>query len=126
MEPCDSLASFLGSCAWVEKKSLVHIVCTCAGFWGLLETSVKSVLYTNLSETCLLFLRERCLPLIMICVDNDKGAIKAINSSLTGIIHTSSVPAKSYGTCLMQSFLLKFTDCLERSYVELTSERYCF
>jgi len=33
------------------------------------------------------FLHERCLALL--CVDNDKGAIKAISSSLTGIIHVS-------------------------------------
>ena len=50
-------------------------------FLGILEISVKPVRYTNLHETC--------LPLTTLCVDDDKGAIKAISSSLTGIIYVS-------------------------------------
>ena len=86
------LASFPGSCAWAEKKNLVHTVCACSvppGFLGILEISVKPVCYTNLRETCRLFVRERCLPLTTLCVDDEEGAIKAISSSLTGIIHAS-------------------------------------
>ena len=45
-----------------------------------------SVFYTNLRETCQLLLRERCLPLTTLCVDDDEGAIKAISSSLIELI----------------------------------------
>ena len=65
-----------------RKKSLVHTVCASSvppGCLEILEISVKSVCYTNLCETCRLFLRERCLPLTMLCVDDDEGAIKAYN-----------------------------------------------
>ena len=75
-----------------RKKSLVHTVCACSvppGFLGILEISVKPVRYTNLRKTCRLFTRERCLPLTTLCVDDDEGAIKAISSLLTGIIHAS-------------------------------------
>ena len=85
-----NLALFPGSCAWAEKKkSLVHDVCASSvspGFLGILETSVKSLHYTNLRETCQLFSHVRCLPLTMLCVDNDEGAIKPISSSLTRIV----------------------------------------
>ena len=45
---------------------------------------------------CQLLLCERCLPLTTLCVDNDEGAMKAINALLTGIIHVSVIPAKSF------------------------------
>ena len=73
-----------------RKKGLVHTVCACSvppGFLGILEISIKPVRYINLRETCRVFTRERCLPLTTLCVDDDEGGIKAINSLLTGIIH---------------------------------------
>ena len=45
--------------------------------------------YTNLSETCRLLPCERCLPLTVLCVSNDKGATKVISSLLTRVIHAS-------------------------------------
>lgn len=57
----------------------------------------------------------------MLCVDSDEGAMKAISSLFTGSIHVSvSVPAKCYGTQVMQFVPLKFIDCLERSNAEVT------
>ena len=77
-----------------RKKSLVHTVCACLvppGFLGIWKFFVKPVHYTNLRETSRLSTLERCLPLTTLCVDNDEGLIKAISSSLTGIIHASVV-----------------------------------
>ena len=58
-----------------EKKSLVHTAHAQfpQDFW---EFPVR---YTNLCERCQLFLHERCLPLTMLCVNDDEGAIKAYN-----------------------------------------------
>ena len=69
-----------------RKKRLVHTVCACSvplWFLGVLE---MSVFYTNLRETCQLLLRERCLPLTTLCVDDDEGAIEAISSSLIELL----------------------------------------
>ena len=74
------------SSVWAEKKNKpgTHSCSVPPGFLGI---SIKSVCYTNLRGTCQLFPHERSLPLTMLCVDDDEGVIKAISSSLTGIIH---------------------------------------
>ena len=63
------LALSPGSCMGREKRGTQ---CLCMFSW-IFEISVR---YTNLRETCRLFLPERCLPLTMVFVDDDKGAIK--------------------------------------------------
>ena len=61
--------------------------------------AIKSVRYTNLCETCQLFLCERCLPLITLCVDDNEGAIKAIAKLFTYRNYPCVCSiAKSYGT----------------------------
>ena len=87
-----NVALFPGSCAWAEKieagTHCLHMLSSprISGNFGI---SVKPVRYTNLGEICRLFMRGRCLPLTTLCVDDDEGAIKAISSSLTGIIYAS-------------------------------------
>ena len=49
----------------------------------------KCVRCTNPCETCRLYQCEKCLPLTILCVDNDEGAMKAISCLLAGIIHAS-------------------------------------
>ena len=52
---------------------------------GNLEISIKCVV--TLASARLL-LCERCLPLTMLCVDDDAGAMKTLISLLAGIVHT--------------------------------------
>ena len=46
-----------------------------------------SVYYTNLHEACQRLPYERCLPQVRLCVDDDKGAKKALSSLLAGVVH---------------------------------------
>ena len=80
------LTSFPGSCTWAEKELGTHCLCILSSprISGYLEITLKSVGYT-----CQLFPCERCLSLTTLCVDDDKGVMKAISSLLTGIIHAS-------------------------------------
>ena len=74
--------------------SLVHTVSGCQGFLGVLEISIKSVRYRHADISP----RERCLPTTdHLCVDDDKGMIKAVSSSLTGIFHASVHSSQVYG-----------------------------
>ena len=100
------LPSFPGSCAWAEKKSLVHTICAWSvrpGFLGIWKLLQNVLSYTNLCEAFRLLLYERCLPLTMLCVDNDKEVTKVLSSLLAEIVHAFIHSS------------LKFTDRLERS-----------
>ena len=73
-----------------RKKSLVHTVCACSvlpGFLGIWKFPVNLFRYTNLSEAHRLLPYKGCLPLTMLCVDDDEGAMKVLGSSLAGIVH---------------------------------------
>ena len=110
-------SSFPGSCVWAEKKaSGTHCLRMLIppGFPGILKIFVKSVCYTNLCETCQLFLHERCLATDhALCWRWRRSNKKAISSSLTELSMHPFIPAKCYGTWLTQSFPLKFTGRLE-------------
>ena len=75
---------------WAEKKRawytlFVHAMLSSSRISGNLEISIKFVV--TLASARLLWC-ERCLPLTMLCVDDDAGAMKTLISLLAGIVHT--------------------------------------
>ena len=72
------------------EKSLIHTVCACSVFpgdLGIWKFSENMLCYTNLREVRRLLPYKRCLPLTMLCVDDDEGVTKVLSSLLAGIVH---------------------------------------
>ena len=88
-------------------------------FLGILDISIH---YTNLHKASWF---ERCLPLTTFCVDNDKGAIKAIALCLQEFPMCPSVPAKCYVTDTIFPFEV-YRSSWTRQCRQLLSEHYCF
>ena len=117
------LASFPGSCVGREKRG-THCL---RMFSWIFEISMKSVCYTNLHETCRLFLPERCLPLTTVCVDDDKGAIKvnklfAYRNYPCSICSSQMLWHMTDAIFPFEVYRLSWTKWCR----QLTSEQYCF
>ena len=68
---------------------------------------IFTVIQTSARHADFFCVKDTWLPLTMLCVDDDKGVMKAVSSLLTGIIYPS-VPAECYGMECIKIQCLKF------------------
>ena len=86
-----------------RKQRLVHILCAFSVPQDCWE--IGKICFVTLTSTRHLNFPQ--LPLIMLCVDNDKGAMEALALCLQELSTCLSIHGKCYSTLLMQFFSCK-------------------